>query len=166
MPPTLTVDRAHDFFRTAHAGQVDKRDRDYYLHHLVPVAVSVEHLGEQAVIAALGHDYIEDVHDGDVAAGSEALRAEGISQEALAAIVSVTRLPGETYADLISRSCADPLGVHIKLADNSLNIASNPGLALVDLAKATSLLVERYLPARDRLIEARTRHLLGLPVEG
>lgn len=162
--PPMTVADAHAFFKAAHGGQTDQQGRDYYTAHLAPIAASVEHLGDIAVIAALGHDYIEDVHEGDLDAGVAALRTEGCPEDAIAAIVSVTRLPGETYSDLITRSCADPLGVHIKLADNAHNIASNPSLALRDEQKAHSLLTRRYLPARDRLIEARTRHALGLPV--
>lgn len=166
-PPVFDVAAAHAFFKAAHAEQVDKQGRDYYLHHLVPIAASVEHLGDIAVIAALGHDYIEDIHKGDIEAGVAALRAVGCPEEAIAAIVSVTRMPGETYADLITRSCAHPIGVHIKLADNAHNIASNPALALVDPKKAESLLLKRYIPARDRLIRAALLHELGLyPTEG
>lgn len=161
-PVTMTVTDAHAFFKAAHAGQVDAQGRDYYEFHLVPIAKSVEHLGDIAVIAALGHDYIEDVHKGDIAAGVAALRAAGCPEEAITAIVSVTRMPGEAYVDLITRSCVDPLGCEIKLADNGHNIASAPGLALTDPKKAHSLLTKRYLPARDRLVEARTLHRLGI----
>ena len=160
--PHLTVAAAHAFFKAAHAGQTDKQGRDYYQHHLVPIAQSVEHLGDEAVIAALGHDYIEDVHEGDINAGVHALRAAHAPERSITAIVSVTRIPGEPYDNLITRSCADPLGVHIKLADNQHNILSNPGLALVDPKKAHRLLAQRYLPARDRLIEARTLHSVRL----
>lgn len=160
--PAMTVADAHAFFKAAHAGQVDAQGRDYYEFHLVPIAKSVEHLGDLAVIAALGHDYIEDIHDGDIDAGVTALRAAGCPERSIAAIVSVTRKPGETYGDLIARSCADELGCEIKLADNAHNIASNPALALIDAKKARSLLTKRYLPARDRLIEARTLHRRGL----
>jgi (p)ppGpp synthase/HD superfamily hydrolase len=160
--PTMTVADAHAFFKAAHAGQVDKQDRDYYEFHLVPIAKEVEHLGDVAVIAALGHDYIEDIHKGDIAAGVAALRAVACPEKAITAIVSVTRMPGETYYELITRSCADELGCEIKLADNGHNIGSSTGLAATDPKKAHSLLTKRYLPARDRLIEARTLHRLGL----
>lgn len=162
-PSVMTVPAAHAFFKAAHAGQTDQQGRDYYTHHLAPIAAAVEHLGDIAIIAALGHDYIEDVHHGDVDSGIAALRPIGCPEEAIAAIVSVTRLPSETYPDLITRSCADPLGVHIKLADNEHNILSGPALATADPKKALSLLTKRYLPARDRLIEARTLHALGMP---
>lgn len=157
----MSVPEAHEFFRAAHAGQKDKQGRDYYRHHLVPIADEVGGLGDVAVIAALGHDYIEDVHDGDIKAGALALHDARVPDEAISAIVSVTRIPGESYEDLITRSCAHRLGCEIKLADNQHNIVSNPALALIDLKKAVSLLTKRYLPARDRLIEARTLHRLG-----
>lgn len=158
----MTVEAAHVFFKAAHAGQTDKQGRDYYRHHLVPIANEVTHLGDMGVIAALGHDYIEDIHEGDIVAGVAALRAVGCPEEAIDAIVSVTRIPGEPYVDLITRSCANRLGCEIKLVDNKHNIRSNPALALIDLKQAQSLLDTRYLPARDRLIEARTLHRLGL----
>lgn len=160
--PAMTVTEAHAFFQSAHAGQVDQQVRDYYEHHLVPVAQAVEHLGVEAVIAALGHDYIEDILDGDVEEGVRRLRSVHCPERSIAAIVSVTRLPGETYSDLITRSCADALGCEIKLADNGVNIISNPSLAQSAPEKAHSLLTKRYLPARDRLVEARTLHRLGL----
>lgn len=160
--PAMTVTEAHVFFETAHAGQVDKQGRDYYRFHLVPIAEAVEHLGAEAIIAALGHDYIEDPLKGDIEEGVRRLRAARCPERSITAIVSVTRKPGETYDDLITRSCADELGCEIKLADNGVNIASNPGLAQTDPKKAHSLLTKRYLPARDRLIEARTLHRLGL----
>lgn len=164
MPPApeMTVVEAHAFLKAAHAGQVDQQGRDYYEFHLLPIAKAVEHLGDLAVIAALGHDYIEDVHKGDLDAGMAALRDARCPEASLAAIVAVTRMPGETYYDLITRSCADPLGCEIKLADNAHNIASAPGLAATAPEKAHSLLTKRYLPARDRLIEARILHRLGL----
>ena len=157
----MSVAEAHVFFADQHHGQTDKQDRDYYLHHLVPIAESVEHLGDAAVIAALGHDWIEDIIK-DVTRATTILCAMRAPGSAISAIVSVTRIPGETYTSLITRSCADPLGVEIKLADNKRNITSNPALALIDLTLAESLLTNRYLPARDRLIEARTRHRAGL----
>lgn len=147
------VARAHAFFKAAHAGQVDAQGRDYYTAHLVPIAQSVEPLGDVAVIAALGHDYIEDIHHGDIDAGVAALRAEEVPEEAISAIVSVTRIPGEPYMDLIARAAAHPLGVFVKLSDNAYNIESNEALSRIDPDKARSLLTRRYLPARGRLIE-------------
>lgn len=149
----FTVTDAGRLAAEAHAGQVDKLGRDYFNAHLVPIAEAVAHLGEHAVCAAYLHDIIEDT-DWD----ADGLRDAGVPESVVATVVSVTRMPGETYDDLIARSCADPLGVHIKLADNTHNIASNPALAVVDQEKAHNLLMGRYLPARDRLIEARARH--------
>lgn len=166
MPEPMTVTAAHAFFAAAHTGQTDAQGRDYYTHHLAPIAASVEHLGDDAIIAALGHDYIEDIHAGALDSGVAALKAAGTPDRAIAAIVAVTRRPGETYATLIARAAADPLACEIKLADNTHNIAANPALAATDPAKAHSLLTKRYLPARDQLITARTHHHLDLPPQG
>lgn len=140
--------------RDAHDDQVDKQGRDYYEHHLVPVAESLAHLGEHAVMAGYLHDIVED--HGDLYS-LDRLRALGIPEPVVRAVDSVSRRPGESYFDLIDRACADPLGVHVKIADNEHNILSNPGLAVMDEAHAQTLLAGRYLPARDRLIAARTR---------
>lgn len=155
----FTVEDAHRLASTAHRGQTDKQGRPYYEGHLLPIAEEVASLGPQAVMAALLHDVIEDTHMTEAH-----LLTLGVPDDVVRAVASVTKRDGESYEALISRSCADPLGVHIKLADNAHNIRSNPALAVNDLAKAESLLNDKYLPARDRLIAARTRHELGLPI--
>ena len=165
--PLLTVEACDAFVRVQHAGQVDKAGRDYYNHHLVPIAAAVAHLGDHAIMAALLHDWIEDILDGDINEGVGRLRAIGCPEPVIAAVVSVTRITRadgtkEKYTDLIARSCDDPLGVYIKLADNGHNITSNPDLAVTDPKQAKSLLSNRYLPARDRLIAARSLHMLGM----
>jgi len=69
-------------------------------------------------------------------------------------VESVTRIPGETYTELIERAATHPRGRYVKLVDNSWNITLNPELAQVDPAKAESMLTGRYLPARRRLLDA------------
>lgn len=165
--PVFNLAACNAFAQEQHSGQVDKMDRDYYQHHLLPVAAKVKHLGEHAIMAALLHDYIEDIHHGDIPAGVDVLRERGVPEPVIAAVCSVTRITfpdghKEPYADLIARSCDDALGVHIKLADNEVNIANNPALSALDPAKGKSLLTKRYLPARDALIIARTLHSLGI----
>lgn len=157
-----TPAEARVFFAEQHAGQVDKIGRDYYLSHLEPIAAALAYLGPEAEIAGLGHDWIEDVLDGDIDKGIAELRRRQCPERSIRAIVSVTRIPGESYNDLIDRSCADELGVEIKLVDNRQNLISNPDLAVVNLKQAKSMINGRYLPARDRLLEARVLHALGL----
>lgn len=135
--------------RQAHRYQVDQAGRDYFDAHLRPIADGAQVFGEDAIAAAWLHDIIEDTYvtvDGLVAAG--------VSTEVVAAVESVTRRSDETYKELIGRAAAQPLGRLVKLVDNAWNITSNPGLAQLDLGKASSMLNRRYRPARVRLLEA------------
>lgn len=145
--------------RDAHAGQRDKQGRPYFEAHVEPIAGSLIGAGEHAVMAGYLHDVAEDCPD---RYSIEHLREIGLPDDVIRAVDSVTRREGESYDDLITRSCADPLGIWVKLADNAHNILSAPGLAQGDPRRAESLL-RRYLTARDRLIEARALLLSDIP---
>lgn len=143
--------RAEVLARHAHAEQLDKQDRPYADFHLAPIAAALSRFGPEAEAAGWLHDIVEDT---DI---DETDLAElGFPQAVVLAILSVTRdaLGPESYSELIERACADPLGALVKLADNACNIAANPGLALWDPKKAESMLRDRYLPARERLLAA------------
>lgn len=141
------VEDAARLAEVAHAGQVDKQGRVYFDAHLVPVAAALEQFGPEAAMAGYLHDIIEDTDYTPAL-----LAAAGVPDEVIAAVVAVTRVPGEEYSKLIERAAAHPLGRLVKLADNCLNVASNPGLAKTDPDRARRMLEERYLPARARLL--------------
>lgn len=149
-PALPLVEAAEQYARRLHQGQVDQQGRDYATGHLEPIAAALAPHGPVAVAAGWLHDIIEDC-----GVTTDTLRGL-FPDEVVDAVESVTRRDGETYADLIDRACAHPVGVLVKLADNEHNLLSNPGLAVVDQAKAERLL-RRYLTARDRLIVARER---------
>lgn len=156
---TFTVADARALAQAAHAGQLDKQGRDYFTAHLTPIAAALRPQGEHAEMAGWLHDIVEDTEwtlDG--------LRAEGVPESVVRAVDSVSRREGEKYAVLITRACGDPLGVRVKLEDNRRNILDMVGLAQVDPDEAMSLLKGRYLPARDRLIEAQVRQALTQPI--
>lgn len=142
---TDPVDRAGTLALAAHEGQVDKQGRDYFKHHLIPVAELLRPFGADAYAAGLLHDIIEDT---DVT--YDDLRARGIPEEVIGAVRSVTRRPGETYAALIERAAAHPLGRLVKLADNWLNMSGLDDLAKNDPAAASRLSL-RYSRAREVL---------------
>lgn len=148
-----SVSDAYRYAEAAHRGQRDKQDRDYLRFHLVPVAAALLPYGHEAVQAGLLHDIVEDT---DVTL--LALLDEGFSEQVVAAVASVTRGSRETYRQLIERSAEHRLGHLLKLADNTLNIASNDTLAATDPDSAKRLMNGRYLPARDRLTEALASH--------
>src|SRR5262245_40476678 len=141
----MTPDEAADFARKAHAGQVDAQGRDYFEAHLVPIAALLRPFGEDAAIAGVLHDVLEDT---DVTADD--LRDLGLPETVVSAVEAVTRRDGEPYEELIERASAHPLGRLVKLADNWHNLSSNPELALHDPEKAARLR-ERYTAARARL---------------
>lgn len=111
----------------------------------MPIARRLESRGEDAAIAGMLHDIVEDTP-----VTLEDLRDLGVSPAVVSAIDSVTGRDGEPYDGLIARACADPLGVHVKLADNTHNLESLAGLADQDPETAL-LLQEKYRKAREAL---------------
>jgi (p)ppGpp synthase/HD superfamily hydrolase len=154
----FTVPDAHLLALEAHAGQVDKQGRDYYLAHLRPVAETLRPYGPAAEMAGLLHDIVEDTREHPAPARRydlDRLRALGVPEIVVEAIDAVTLRPGEPYmSGLIRRAAAHPLGRLVKLADNSHNLAANAALAEIDPAKARSLREGRYRPARRILLAA------------
>lgn len=143
----ISLDEVRSLVARAHAGQVDKLGRDYITAHLEPIAESLKPHGEDAEMAGLLHDVLEDT---PVTAG--ALLTAGVPPHVVRAVESVSKRTGEPYDDLIQRAAADPLGRLVKLADNARNLESNDALAKTDPETATRLR-EKYERARKRLLE-------------
>jgi (p)ppGpp synthase/HD superfamily hydrolase len=144
----LTLSDVESLARRAHSGQVDKQGRDYYEHHLAPIAASLLPFGESAAMAGLLHDVVEDT-DWTI----ERLRVAKVPEPVLRAVDAVTRRPGESYDELIDRAAADPLGRLVKLADNWRNLTGLDDLARTD-PRAAARLRPRYEAARQRLAAA------------
>lgn len=141
----MNVDEARLLAMRAHSGQVDKAGRPYHLHVEAVADALAEH-GEEAQIAGLLHDVVEDTE-----LTADDLRRHGVEEYVVQAVLSVTRQPGESYMDMIRRAADHPLGRLVKLADNAHN--SDPArLAALDPATAESL-GRRYERAR-RVLEA------------
>ena len=141
----VTLAEIRDFVLRAHAGQVDKQGRNYYLHHLIPISEKLRIHGEHAEMAGLLHDVLEDT-----AVTVEDLDALGVPADVVRAVVSVSKQPGEAYDDLIARAAADPLGRLVKLADNAWNFDGLHDLAKTDPATAERLKT-KYERARGML---------------
>jgi len=131
-----------------HAGQVNKQGTDYFTAHLAPIADRLAPYGQDAVVAGLLHDIVEDTDT----TLDELLRL-GAAAEVVRAVDSVTKREAEPYEELILRAAADPLGCKVKLADNAQNLADNPTLAAVDPDKA-AILLRKYENARQVLLAA------------
>lgn len=143
------VELAKEIARRAHQGQKDKAGRDYFHSHLVPIAAAATIFGDEVTAAAWLHDVLEDT----TVTADELLRL-GVPTTVVNAVESLTRRADESYADLIARAGADPVGRFVKLIDNAWNISSNPVLAETNPERAESLLNGRYKPARRRLLRA------------
>lgn len=141
---TRTVKDADTLAVAAHLGQVDKAGAPY-IEHVREVARRLEKHGDEAVMAGLLHDIVEDT---DVTL--EQLRAMGFPEAVVRAVDAVTWRDGEAYMDLIARAAADPLGRLVKLADNGTN-ADEARLALLDDATAERLR-RKYARAREVLL--------------
>ncbi|MBN3776942.1 GTP pyrophosphokinase [Burkholderia sp. Ac-20345] len=106
-----TLERAIQIMVEVHSGQVDKGGNPYVLHPMrVMLAGDTD---DERMVGAL-HDAIEDSRGVWTAAR---LRAEGFSARVVDAVVSVTRLPGESYGNFIRRAATDPIGRKVKLRD-------------------------------------------------
>lgn len=142
----ISLAAVRDLVRQAHAGQVDKQGRDYLTAHLEPISALLAEHGEDAEMAGLLHDILEDTRT-----TSEELLEAGVPAHVVRAVESVSKRPGEPYDELIERAASDPLGRLVKLADNRWNLDSNAALAEVDPVKAHELRL-KYEKARARLL--------------
>jgi (p)ppGpp synthase/HD superfamily hydrolase len=127
----------------AHAGQVDKQGRDYFRHHLLPIAESLRPYGSHAYVAGLLHDVVEDT-----SITYQQLAELGFPPVVIEAVRAVTRRDDETYPELIDRAAAHPLGRLVKLADNWHNLS---GLAALTNEADRTRLRLRYEQARQVL---------------
>jgi len=103
------VARAQRIAETAHAGQVDKSGHPYINH---PRRVAERLHGDAAVAAGWLHDVLEDTPT-----TTDDLRAAGIPEEVIDAVVAVTKRPGESAEDYAARVRESPIGYQVKLAD-------------------------------------------------
>jgi hypothetical protein len=136
----MKLERAISIAAAAHSGQTDKAGEPYILH---PVRVMLAAEGDDARVVAVLHDVIED-SDWSI----ERLVDEGLTNDQAAALDSVTRREGESYADFIDRAGSNPLGRSVKILDLQDN--SDMTRILHPAGRDRSRL-ERYLKALHKL---------------
>lgn len=123
----------------AHAKAVRKDGTPYIAN---PIRVAIRCESKLQKIVALLHDVVEDT---DVT--FDDLRELGFTEEVITAVDSVTKRPGETYADFVLRSKANPVGRIVKLADIDDNLEDQSALDPEEAA----FLSKRYIKAQEVL---------------
>jgi (p)ppGpp synthase/HD superfamily hydrolase len=138
----MDLERAIEIAASAHRGQVDKAGQPYILH---PLRVMLACTDTTARIVAVLHDVVEDTDW-----TFDALRAEGATEEIIAALASVTKRDREAYPDFIARAARNALGKQVKRADirDNLDLSRIASPTEADHARMT-----RYRAALDQLEE-------------
>ncbi|MEU8134998.1 phosphohydrolase [Streptodolium elevatio] len=146
--PAFALDDAVAIARRAHEGQLDKGGKPYIAHPL-RVMRAVEAEGEWHQMAAVLHDVIEDT---DVTAAD--LHGAGCPNPVVAAVIALSKLPGEPLEAGMARAAADPIALVVKRADIADN-CSEARLGQLDEVTQTRLrakyalsvaLLEQYAP--------------------
>ncbi len=138
-----TLERALVIAAEAHQGALDKGGAPYILH---PLRLMHQMTTVDEQIVALLHDVVEDSPW-----TLDALRAEGFSEEVVAAIDGLTRRDGETYEDFIARGVTNPLARRVKRAD----IEDNMDLRrLGEIGEKDLERLQRYQRARKVILAA------------
>ena len=138
----MTLDRAIAIAAEAHTDQKDKTGISYILH---PIRLMIQMDSEEAMIAAVLHDVVEDS-----VWTLDDLRREGFSDEVLNAVDCLTHREGEgeDYWDYIKRAGSDPIALKVKLADLLDNLNPN---RLDKVTEEDEKRFERYRKAQKML---------------
>ena len=134
-----TIEKALQIAARAHEGQKDKDGQPYILH---PRRVMAGVEGEEARIAAVLHDVVEDT-----TVTLDDLRREGFAAPVLAAVECLTHAQGEPYADYVVRCRADEIARRVKLADLEDNYRPSRALLRPDRIEPDMERIRRYLLA-------------------
>lgn len=105
--------KAYQLAAKLHTGQVDKAGRPY-IEHLSRVFLRVQAAGGDVVqqIAALLHDSIEDGK-----ASAAQLSCDGVPDEALQLICTLTKPKNKSYSEYLSSVKLSPRALLVKQAD-------------------------------------------------
>lgn len=149
----IAVEAARALARYLHVNQLDKQGRPYF-EHIERVANVCSGLSVEQHIAAYLHDTLEDTNEDATPHYIDVHSIRSIFGDVVADIVlSLTRLPHQTYHQYIVSLADNPLAIPIKLADLNDNLDESRGPIPESLRR-------RYLHARDYLtarVEANQR---------
>lgn len=138
-----TLEKAIAIAAEVHEGQTDKSGAIYILH---PIRVMMTMTSDDARIAAVLHDVVED--GAEEGWTFERLKALGFSDAVINALDGVTRRSNETYDEFIERLAADPLARQVKLGDleDNMNV-----LRLNELTPKNTERLQRYHRSWNKL---------------
>lgn len=129
-----------------HRGQTDKAGKSYIFHPLRVMFHLPKDAGEDAQIAAVLHDVVEDCK-----VSFEQLEAWGYSQEVVNALRGVTKLDeNENYESFIRRLAPNKLARQVKLADLEDNRDRS---RIVVMSEKDEARMEKYERAKAYLLE-------------
>ena len=134
-----TIEKALQIAAKAHEGQKDKDGQPYILH---PLRVMNAVDGEEAKIAAVLHDVIEDSP-----VTEEDLRNEGFSEAVITAVRCLTHGKSESYADYVIRCSNNDIACQVKLADLEDNVRPSRAILRPDRLEPDLARLRRYLLA-------------------
>src|SRR4051794_17081770 len=136
------LERAIELACRAHRGQrYPTPEPQPYVLHLFRVMVGVA--GARARIAAVLHDILEDTPTSE-----DDLRAAGMPDDVVAAVVALTHRPEDSYEAYVEQVAGNALAREVKLADLADNLANNHALPPTPEVSAR---IERYERAVRRL---------------
>lgn len=137
--PAEWLARAIAVAAAAHAGQLDKNGKAYFLHPMRVMQRCEQH-GVDAQIVAVLHDVVEDTW-----VSLDDLVALGFSSPVVEAVDAISQRTGrETYFEYIERCARNRTAALVKLAD--LHDNSDPARRF---SRHHESLLERYAKARD-----------------
>lgn len=122
-------------------GVLDKAGKPL-IAHAIAVAEHME--GEIETVVALLHDVLEDS-----SLSRASLIMKGFPNEVVEAVVTLTRVQGESYQSYMERIRLNPVAVKVKLADleHNCDLSRLPSVSAIDRAR-----VNKYLEARRFLV--------------
>lgn len=145
------LNKALDIAYKAHWGQTDKAGTPYKLH---PTRVALHCQTEDEKIVALLHDVVEDT-----SMTLEELKAQGFSNEVLAALKCLTQIEDEDYQTFIQRVATNPLAVKVKIQD----LKDNMDLSRLDGKPHWKM--ETYKKALDYLEQCSNKKVLYVDMD-
>jgi (p)ppGpp synthase/HD superfamily hydrolase len=148
---TITFDGALRLAARAHEGQVDLAGEPYVLH-VLRVALRVLELGgtlDDAVVGLL-HDSVEDCDW----VTPELLLHEGLTASQVDAVDRMTKRPGESYQDRVTRVLGHPSSRLAKRADleDNMDVRRMRGRRTGGLTERDRERLSDYLVAWTRLV--------------